>query len=474
MKKKFIRTVVFLLLFVMIMYKIHDIFSYKYSDGIYSLTSFYELPKDSVDVLVLGSSHAFAGINPAVMWEEQGIASFDLCGSGQLMWNTYYYLKEALKTQRPKLVVLEAYKLVDETVYADDANVIKNVSGLKLSKEKIDALQASVTKERQIEIGFEYIQYHNRYKSLTSEDFLPNRGLGEYRSWKGYGLYYTMQPYEKTEISSDCGYTKLPQRQEEYYRKIMELCIEEDLPLLVVVNPFSSYDDWHQGLYNEAKRIAGEYGVPFVNLNEPENNLVMNWETDFADPGHLSYIGSERLSHYLTEYITENYEIPDRRNDDESIYGSWEDNAMTYRNNLWSYGLAEICDLNEYAQTLAGISENYVIIINVKGPIDEAENAFTNMLDFWKIPYDKEYDDRAWVISDDGIECVMATTQGCFWSKQYESKELVIDANGIYYDGRCNYQKSDDCVNVVVFDELNCRVADAAAINAVNNGELVR
>ena len=74
MKKKIICTVSFLLIFIMIMFKVHDVFSYKYSDGIYSLTSFYDLPKDSVDVLVLGSSHAFAGINPAVLWEDQGIA----------------------------------------------------------------------------------------------------------------------------------------------------------------------------------------------------------------------------------------------------------------------------------------------------------------------------------------------------------------------------------------------------------------
>ena len=211
-----------------------------------------------------------------------------------------------------------------------------------------------------------------------------------------------------------------------------------------------------------------------MNLNEPENGLVMNWETDFADPGHLSYLGSERVSHHLAEYITKNYEIPDRKGEAQNKYDSWEDNAQTYRNNLWSNGLAEICDLTEYTQRLAGIPENYVIVISVKGHIDEADNAFTNLLDFWGIPYDQAYDDRAWVISDSGISCVTATSCNYFWSKQYESKELVVDANGIYYDGRNNYQKSKDCVNVVVFDELNCRVADAVEINAINNGEIVR
>ena len=36
----------------------HKVFSFKYGDGIYSVTTFYEQEEDSVDLLILGSSHA--------------------------------------------------------------------------------------------------------------------------------------------------------------------------------------------------------------------------------------------------------------------------------------------------------------------------------------------------------------------------------------------------------------------------------
>lgn len=57
----------------------------------------------------MGSSHSFVNFNNGTLYEEYGIASYDLGGSLQPMWNSYYDLKEALKTQTPELIVLEGY-----------------------------------------------------------------------------------------------------------------------------------------------------------------------------------------------------------------------------------------------------------------------------------------------------------------------------------------------------------------------------
>lgn len=62
-KKTVVRITGFLLILLMVLAGINRVFKMKYGDGIYSLTKFYEQKKDSVDVLVLGSSHAFENIN---------------------------------------------------------------------------------------------------------------------------------------------------------------------------------------------------------------------------------------------------------------------------------------------------------------------------------------------------------------------------------------------------------------------------
>ena len=87
MKKTLIKVVGFFLVLVLALNYINSIFSFKYGDGIYGLKKYYELEKNTVDVLVLGSSHAFENVNTGTLWENYGIASFDLCGSMQPMWN---------------------------------------------------------------------------------------------------------------------------------------------------------------------------------------------------------------------------------------------------------------------------------------------------------------------------------------------------------------------------------------------------
>ena len=139
MAKKIVKTCVFLILLIIVLAKINDIFKFKYSDGIYSLKTFYELLENTVDVLVLGSRHAFEDINPAILYEKYGIAAFDLGGSVQSLWNTFYYLKEALKSQKPQLIVLEAYGTVVDMEYSDSSPAIKNTYGMRWSRDKAEA-----------------------------------------------------------------------------------------------------------------------------------------------------------------------------------------------------------------------------------------------------------------------------------------------------------------------------------------------
>ena len=58
---------------------------------------------DSIDVLVLGDSESYTTFSPMEIWQQDGISSF-VCGqTGQEIEETYYMLKTALRTQKPKI-----------------------------------------------------------------------------------------------------------------------------------------------------------------------------------------------------------------------------------------------------------------------------------------------------------------------------------------------------------------------------------
>ncbi|MCM1237166.1 MAG: hypothetical protein NC489_44420 [Ruminococcus flavefaciens] len=117
--KKVIQLIIFTAIFLILLNSIYKVFSFKYGDGILGLTKFYELDNNTVDVLILGSSHAFENINTGVLYDSYGMAAYILSGSVQPYWNTYYYLMEALKTQKPQLIVLDAFASTFNDEYSD-------------------------------------------------------------------------------------------------------------------------------------------------------------------------------------------------------------------------------------------------------------------------------------------------------------------------------------------------------------------
>lgn len=54
--------------------------------------AFYEEPENSIDVIFLGSSHIYNGVNPLVFYEETGLTGFDLASSSQDIPTGYFYL----------------------------------------------------------------------------------------------------------------------------------------------------------------------------------------------------------------------------------------------------------------------------------------------------------------------------------------------------------------------------------------------
>ena len=289
------------------------------------MTKFYEQDRNTVDVLILGSSHAFENINTGTVWDEYGMSSFLLCGSAQPLWNTYYYLKEALKTQTPKLIVLEGWCTHIKFKYSDDSRIIKNNFGLRLSPDKIKSLMVSTNKRRWPEFFLEYIHYHSRYKEIKKGDFLKNQGYPLYEDWKGFGCNMHTTSQNPINISGCFNQTDLSKKTEKFYRAIIELAQVNKIPIIVVIAPYAGINEKQQGYFNKAGDIATEYRVPFVNFNLHFNQIGLDFSTDVADKDHLNNKGSQKFSRYIGAILKAKYDIPDHRGDEK--YASWQRHA---------------------------------------------------------------------------------------------------------------------------------------------------
>ena len=113
MKKKVIYAIILVLLLFGTAAFANQICKAKFTgDSTTIINGFYEEEKNSIDVIFIGSSNCFCTVNPLILYEKYGITAYDFASSSQPMNISLLYLKEALKTQNPKVVALEANMLV--------------------------------------------------------------------------------------------------------------------------------------------------------------------------------------------------------------------------------------------------------------------------------------------------------------------------------------------------------------------------
>lgn len=288
------------------------------------MTQFYAQEKESIDVLVVGSSASYANINPAVLWSERGIAAYDLCASGQPVYNTYYYLKEAFKTQKPQLVVYDIYTMVSPEEHQDLDGAAVNTSGISLfSENRTDAIKASVSDDNFLDAYLGFPIYHKNYNTLINDPrkFLNVSCHGSKE--KGYERVNGWAYYSGDVTVAD-GYEPIPEKNLEYLMKIISLVKENNAELLLIKCPYT-LSEYHDRVYNSVEKVALENGVGYLNMNKCYQDIGFDYFYDIADIVHLNGSGSDKVSAYLANYISANYDIADHRGD--SRYSSWQEYA---------------------------------------------------------------------------------------------------------------------------------------------------
>ena len=150
-----------------------NIFMFK--DGTY-WNRFYHADRNSIDFIVYGNSHAQCTIDTSVLWDEYGIANFLLAAPSQDIDGTYRTIKESLKTQKPKAILVELYSVVWEHELGNGEDTLyRNAVGMKWSKDYLDYINYIVDSS-DLDNKWKYWAYwkvpllHSRYRELEKKD----------------------------------------------------------------------------------------------------------------------------------------------------------------------------------------------------------------------------------------------------------------------------------------------------------------
>ncbi len=438
---------IFLLFFSYVM----GVCKQEYVSGVLNWKYWWEDRNQNTDVLFVGASSMSANIEVSDLWREKGIAAFCIGAGASGLTDNYYRLIGGDRKHSCKLIVVELRGAALNAA-AGGYNRQENISALHMSPNKWRYINAVIEPQERLYYVLDFPIFHGRYNKVTKWDFRHASSFGEDNKgiWTVY--YGSKNTLELNSAADVIEYRALGQKQEYYLRRIIEYCEANDRELLLLKTPDGNRTK-DQPCYNTVTLIAEEYGVPFLDMNQYDEEIGLTSADFFTDNWHLNVEGARKCTAFLGDYLMNHYTLLDHRGDVD--YASWDRFAAS-RENMYLRAITDNADyfdelLRDERKIIAvcsGVSsEQSEQYLSVKEKMDDLEY---ELYDAEDVLYGEE-NQNTWTL---GSNTVMV-------QKDYQARKICINE-------KTNLSVESPGVILIVYDEVTDQVADVAAFTNAN------
>jgi len=342
--KKHLRTAIKAIAFLLILLNLFLFFTYLFRNtsrsGRQNILEYYAEPEDTVDVVLIGASNVMRYWDPMQAWNDYGFTSWNFAVSAM---NGECYLsaiQEALKTQSPRLVVVET-RTFGKSVPAGEVRIgaRRLLDAMDMGISRFQAVRrycdvCDIAWKDAIPLYIDLIYYHNNHEALVTyknwkwADNRVGKELDRGHQFKGFeteAKHVTYQDPSKNLIKTS---RKLDESSRQLLEEIILYCQEEEIELLLLASPIVIRKG-EAGKFNTVAEIADAYGVPFINTNLHYEEMGLIFEEDFMDRHHTNDLGATKFTDYFAAYLKENYQLADRRG--KAAYKHWDELYGEYR-----------------------------------------------------------------------------------------------------------------------------------------------
>lgn len=471
------KIVLFLFILITSLYFINQVLipKYIYKNSTWPTTSsyyqFYNMDINSVDVIFLGSSVIVNAFSPQEIYNNYGIRSYNLGSEQQSIFLSYYWLKEALRYQSPKVVLLDTRFLFEvhpeSPVNTTEGLIRKCLDPMRWSSVKVEAVKelCEIDKDQsELSYYFTNIRFHSRWTSLTEYDFISSEY--QYAELKGYAAIdtYGGDSFNVYTFGGDLEEKVNPQVvMKEYLDRIVELCKSKNIDLILMSLPGNSMND---GINNMLTSYAKVNKISYYNLCEkglyhsigaklPKESIV----------DHGNIWGSMKLSQFIGELLKESYSVQAVKD------VQYEKTREYYNHIIKNCELKHIIDIDEYLSEIN--DKNYTIFIAAKeectqGLTESVKEKLKNLglqQDLegkYAWSYCAVIDPENGVIerlSDDKVSLVGSIRGGRTFYAISSAGYLAGVNSSIVIDGT-EYSKNQRGLNIVVYDNMQMKIID--------------
>lgn len=280
---------------------------------------FYDLKRGEAELLVVGSSHAYATFDTSVIFEETDMESYILASNSQNVVQAYFNVKEALHYQRPQAIILEAFSLDNNNNWRygetpdRDWKKESNIDGMRFGLTKLEAVMTQYERANWSYALTPIARCHGNWEDIMTIGSNLAFLTGGIREYSSFHPSWTSMSEETAQQYAQAAYNPtewvISEANVLYFRKLAKACREEEIPLYVVMAPM--YDVYirsinYDSCTNKIAELAESEGVYYLDCNRYYEEIGLTAE-DFEDLynsyHHLNVSGAEKTTRFVMKML---------------------------------------------------------------------------------------------------------------------------------------------------------------------------
>ena len=281
------------------------------------ITAFHQMPEDSIDVIVYGSSHALNGVDAMELYREYGLGAYNYGMHWQKINTVKLFIQDSLLSQSPKIALIETFNAQH---VLHDTDITAEIFYTRYLKDRKDCFQYlrqcfGSDPERYLSYYMPLCAFHDNWTTLTEKSFSPIAQKNNYVANMGYSPSNNVGAADLSDPSTveQKQFNALALNE---LNEIVSICHGRGIEVIFFTVPCEGGSPYSDAL----KAFSAENGCAYLDLCERLDEVGIDAGTDFRNSGHLNNSGAKKVSDYLGKYIVEHYDLTDMRGVEGNIW----------------------------------------------------------------------------------------------------------------------------------------------------------
>lgn len=366
---------------------------------------FYTFTKDKeIDVLLLGNSHIYTGINPQSLSTSLGVNSFIISAPGTHLGDVYFNFKEALLKCKPKVVVLETYAINDFNPYKLEGSALSDQIKSFVSRKnfwlKFISTPFLFSPTNYLYAWSSLLRNHSfiftdpaqiKSNSNKIKTLVPAPGeeykLGKFIRFVSGLEPETLKKYGESGAPVNGKDFKYSKYTKHYLEKIESLALKNNIKLVFLTLPmYKKHIDNYELWKIKLRSIIDVNKYAWLDLQDKYDEFKFDensFENTYEANQHMTYAGSIAASYALAAFLRNELKIPFPQRFLENkwleiFYGkdSYFENCSVLSNDVLGKSLVSNTQYgNLYVKEIVSYNrrENHVLLVKMdKNLVDES------------------------------------------------------------------------------------------------------